>query len=55
MAGLDFGDGIICKGKTFFPSEWSREKTAQIIFEASQNRIQDISDPLFKQQKKIYM
>ena len=42
MADLDFGDEIISKGKTFFPSNWSREKTARVIFEASQNRIKEI-------------
>ena len=44
MADLDFGDEIISKGKTFFSSMWSREKTAQIIFEASQHRIRDLSE-----------
>jgi len=44
MADLDFGDGIISKGKTFFSSMWSREQTARVIFEASQNRIRDLSE-----------
>ena len=39
----DWGNGIIYdEYKTFFPSNWSREKTAQVIFEASQNRITEI-------------
>ncbi|MGZ6251424.1 MAG: EndoU domain-containing protein [Candidatus Chromulinivorax sp.] len=41
-ADVDFGDGLIHEGKTFFPSAWSREKVAQVIFEASQNRIREI-------------
>lgn len=44
MVDVDFGDGIISKGKTFFPSNWSREKTARVIFEASQNKIRDLSE-----------
>lgn len=44
MADIDFGDGVICKRKTFFSSSWSREKTARIIFEAAQNRIEDITE-----------
>lgn len=40
IVDVDFGDGIISKEKTFFPSNWSREKTARVIFEASQNRIE---------------
>jgi len=41
-ATLDFENGITSEGKTFFPSNWSREKTAEVIFEASQNRIEEI-------------
>ena len=44
MADLDFGNDIICKEKTFFSSQWSREKTVQIIFEASQNIIEDMTE-----------
>ena len=44
-ATLNFGNGIISKEKTFFPASWSREKTAQVIFEASQNRIKDLTSP----------
>jgi Bacterial EndoU nuclease len=40
MVDVNFGDGTISKEKTFFPSNWSREKTARVIFEASQNRIE---------------
>ena len=50
-ADVDFGNGIICKGKTFFPSSYSREKIAQCIFQASQNRIKEIEMPQ-KNQKK---
>ena len=40
-----WSDGIICtKEKTFFHESWSREKTAQVIFEAPQNRIEDLSE-----------
>lgn len=43
-ATLDFGNGIMTEGeKTFFPSSWSREKVAEVIFQASQNRVQDIT------------
>ncbi|MBP6869756.1 hypothetical protein KBC04_02655 [Candidatus Babeliales bacterium] len=44
MADVDFGNGIICKGKTFFSPSWSRKETAQIIFEASQNIIDDLTE-----------
>ena len=44
IADLNFGNDIICKGKTFFSSQWNREKTVQIIFEASQNIIEDITE-----------
>ncbi len=44
MADVDFGDGIICKGKTFFSPSWSREKTAQVIFEASQDRLKMLDE-----------
>jgi hypothetical protein len=44
-AKLDFGHNIIPnKEKTFFPSSWSQEKVIKTIFEASQNRIEDISE-----------
>ena len=45
IANLDFGNGILCKEKTFFPASWSKEKTAQVIFEASQNKIKDLTLP----------
>ncbi len=52
-AHVDFGNGIVTKNmKIFFPSGWSREKTAQVIFEAAQNRIEDLSDPRLPHQKK---
>jgi len=42
---LNFGNNIIPeKEKTFFPPHWSQEKVIQTIFEASQNRIEDLSD-----------
>ncbi|MBV8660912.1 MAG: hypothetical protein JO129_02095 [Candidatus Dependentiae bacterium] len=42
---IDWGNGIISNElKTFFPSSWSKEKTAQVIFEATQNRIKFIED-----------
>lgn len=41
----DWGNGIIYnKDKTFFPSSWSKEKTAQVIFEANKNRIKILDD-----------
>ena len=53
IADSDWGQGIICNNKkTFFPSHWSREKVTQIIFEAAQNRIEDITDPRQKNQRK---
>ena len=51
-ADVDFGNGIICEDKTFFPSSYSREKIAECILQASQNRVEDISDSLLKKQKK---
>jgi len=40
---INFGNEIVSqKEKTFFPSSWSREKTVQVIFEAAQNRIEEI-------------
>ena len=51
-ADVDFGDGLIHEDKTFFSSAWSREKVAQVIFEASQNRIADVTDPLQQYYKK---
>ena len=52
MATVDFGDGIIAQ-KTFFPPSWPKQKVAQVIFEAAQHRIKDISDPRQKAQKKF--
>jgi len=43
IATTDWGNEIICNElKTFFPSNWSREKTTQVIFEAAQHRIEEI-------------
>ncbi len=42
-AKLDFGSNIIINDiKTFFPATWSQEKVVKTIFEASQNRIEEI-------------
>ena len=43
-ADVDFGDGIVSLGKTFFSSDWSRERVAQAIFEASQNIVKDLTE-----------
>jgi hypothetical protein len=52
-AKLDFGSSITPdREKTFFPSSWSQEKVIKTIFEASQNRIKDLSDPLSKTHRK---
>ena len=49
---INFENGITPqKEKTFFPSSWSREKTAQVIFEASQNRVKEIFIPQKNQRK----
>lgn len=40
---LDWGDGIITQEiKTFFPASWSQEKVVEVIFEASQNKIEEL-------------
>ena len=42
----DWGNGIIYnEDKTFFPSSWSKEKTAKVIFEANKNRIKELGLP----------
>jgi len=44
-AKINFGSEIVPqKEKTFFPSNWSREKTVQVIFEAAQNRVKVLDD-----------
>lgn len=52
IATTNWGNGIICKeDKTFFPSSWSKEKTAQVISEAAQHRIKELEKPKKSQLK----
>jgi len=45
IAGLDFGDGIIVdKVKTFFSSNWSKEKVLEVIANALNNVIEDVTE-----------
>jgi hypothetical protein len=49
----DFDNGIVCKQKTFFPANWSREKAARVILQASKNRLKPLGVPKNNQQKYL--
>ncbi|MBP6869927.1 EndoU domain-containing protein [Candidatus Babeliales bacterium] len=54
MAESYWNNGILCASKTFFPSSWTEEQTVRVIFEASKNKIEDLSDAT-EQNKNIYL
>ncbi|MBP6869399.1 hypothetical protein KBC04_00735 [Candidatus Babeliales bacterium] len=54
MAESYWNNGILCESKTFFPSSWTIEETARVVFEASKNKIEDLSDAT-QQNQNIYL
>ncbi len=52
-AVTNWKNGIESKNlKTFFPTNWSQEKVIQVVCQAAQNKIKDLTDPKAKHYKK---